>query len=202
MKKKLLILPVIFFAFALILVSCKHATDKSKKSIDFIKNLKSYSCDCTITLENDRQILEYNCKQYYDKKLGGRIELDENRILTYKNEKIYVTDLKSGTKYTLDKDFDTIFRISMVGEYVRLMYTNEEVKTSVKNVDGIEYTVVEVLIPGMNRNLNKGKMYINNRDSLPERLEILNSNNRERVRITYRKFNPNVELNDKLFNED
>lgn len=200
MKKKLLIFPVIFFVFSLILFSCTYKVDKSKKSIEFIKNLKSYSCDCVITLENNRQVLEYNCKQYYHRKIGGRIDIDENRVLTYKSDKIYVTDLKSGIKYTLDKDFDTIYKISMVGEYVGLMYTNEEVKTSLKNIDGTEYTIVELLIPGMNRNLYKGKMYINNRDSLPEKLEILDANNKEKVRVTYKQFNPNIELDDKLFN--
>lgn len=202
MRKKLLIFPVIFFVFSLVFISCKHAEDKSRKSLEFIKSLRSYSCDCTVALENDRQILEYNCKQYYNRKLGGRIEIDENRILTYKNDKIYVRDLKSGIKYTLDKDFDTIFRISMIGEYVHLMYTNEEIKTFVKDIDGIEYTIVELSIPGMNRNLNKGKLYINNRDNLPEKLEILDFKNREKVRVTYKNFNPNVEFNDKLFNED
>ncbi|WP_027625182.1 germination lipoprotein GerS-related protein [Clostridium lundense] len=202
MRKRLLILPVIFFVFSLVLISCKYAEDKSRKSLEFIKSLKSYSCDCTIALENDRQILEYNCKQYYNRKLGGRIEIDENRILTYKNDKIYVRDLKSGIKYTLDKDFDTIFKISMIGECVHLMYTNEEIKTFVKDIDGIEYTIVELSIPGMNRNLSKGKLYINNRDNLPEKLEILDFKSREKVRVTYKNFNANAELNDKLFNED
>lgn len=130
------------------------------------------------------------------------MDIDENRRLIYKNDKIYVGDLKSGAKYTLDEDFDAIFKISMVGEYIRLMYTNEEMKISTKNVDGIEYTVVELIIPGLNRNLHKGKMYINSKDNLPEKLQIFDRNNKEKVRVVYKEFNPNAEINTEFFNEN
>ncbi|WP_125153996.1 germination lipoprotein GerS-related protein [Clostridium rectalis] len=199
MKKRLLILAVIFFVFSPMLYSCKQDNNNSEKCIDFIKNIKSYKCDAVITLLNDRQNLEYNCKQFFKKDLGGRIDLEKDRILLYKDDKIYINDKNSGFKYTIDRDFDTIFRMSLVGEYIHLMYTNEEIKKSLKNIDGLEYQIVELDIPGMNRNISRGKMYINTKDCLPEKLILYDGSNKEKATIKYKQFTANLELEDKLF---
>ncbi|WP_315118980.1 germination lipoprotein GerS-related protein [uncultured Clostridium sp.] len=200
MKKWLWIIPVIIFIVSIPLLFYSKVSHKEEKAIDYIKNLKSYSCESNIILVNDKQAVEYNCKQYYDRKIGGRIEIGDSRVIIYKDNKAYVSDLKSNMKYTVDRDFDIIFNISMVSEYIKLMYTNEEIKISSKSIEGIEYTIVELHMPYMNRNLVKGRVYLNKDNYLPERLEILDSGNRIKVRVNYKNFIPNEDMDQSLFN--
>lgn len=200
MKRWLWIIPVILFAGIITFFFYDKVSHKDDKVVDYIKNLSSYSSESNIILVNDKQAVEYNCKQYYDKKNGERIEIDKDRIILYKNNKTFVSDLKANMKYTVDRDFDIIFKISMVSEYMRLMYTNEEMKISSKSIDGIQYTVIELHIPHMNRNLVRGRMYINSDNKLPERLEILDKSNRVKVRVNYKNFIPNEDIDESLFN--
>ncbi|MEW9095558.1 MAG: germination lipoprotein GerS-related protein [Clostridiaceae bacterium] len=200
MKKWLWIIPVIFFVVSVPLLFYSKTSHKDEKAVDYIKNLKSYSAESNIIVVNDKQALEYNCKQYYDRKIGGRIEVGDSRVFIYKDNKTYVNDLKSNMKYTVDRDFDIIFNISMVSEYIKLMYTDEEIKISSKSIEGIEYVMVELHMPYMNRNLVKGRIYLNKDNYLPERLEILDSSNRIKVRVNYKNFIPNEEIDENLFN--
>ncbi|MBU5485149.1 hypothetical protein KQI86_12465 [Clostridium sp. MSJ-11] len=200
MKKWLWAIPVVFFVISIPLLFYSKASHKDEKAVDYIKNLKSYSAESNIILVNDKQALEYNCKQYYDRKIGGRVEVGDSRVFIYKNNKTYVNDLKSNMKYTVDRDFDIIFNISMVSEYIKLMYTDEEIKISSKSIEGIEYVMVELHMPYMNRNLVKGIIYLNKDNYLPERLEILDDNNRIKVRVNYKNFIPNEEIDENLFN--
>lgn len=200
MKKWLMIIPVILLVGIMTFFFYNRVSHKDERVVDYIKNLRSYTSDSKLIVVNDKQAVEYSCKQYYDKGNGGRIEIGEDRILVYKNNKVFVSDLKANTKYTVDGDSDIIFKISMVSEYMRLMYTNEEMKLSSKNIEGIDYTVIELHIPHMNRNLVKGRLYINKDNSLPERLEILDKSNRIKVRVNYNNFIPNEEIDEGLFN--
>lgn len=200
MKKKLLILAVIFFAIIAGIFFYKTNKKPHMKSIDVLRNIQSYKCDCTVKVKNTNQEIEENFKQYYKKNVGAKLEFNDKKILLFKDGKIHVNDEKNGSKYSLDKDFDKIFKISIIGEFIRLMYTNDEVKMYTKNIDGIEYDVIELTIPGINRNLYKGRLYVEKQEHIPANLEILNVLGSKRVNIQYKDFQPNVELYDNIFN--
>ncbi|GAA0716542.1 germination lipoprotein GerS-related protein [Clostridium malenominatum] len=200
MKRWLMIIPVILLAGIMTFFFYDRVSHKDEKVVDYIKSLRSYTSDSNLIIVNDKQAVEYSCKQYYDKKNGERIEIGKDRIVVYKNSKAFVNDLKANTKYTVDGDSDIIFKISMISEYMRLIYTNEEMKLFSKNIEGIDYTVIELHMPHMNRNLVKGRLYINKDNKLPERLEVLDKANRIKVRVNYKNFIPNEEIDEGLFN--
>lgn len=202
MKKTLIISTVILFYFTLIFSGCSAKKDSNEDSLEVIKNLNSYSCECVINLKNGKSPIEYNTVQHYKKKMGSIIELDKDRIFLYKNDKIYVKDLKSKSKYKLENDFDEVFRLSILGEYISLMYTNQDVKVNEKTINGIEYDVVSLSIPGINRNIRKGELFIDKKGKYPEELKIFDERGKERITIQYKNFEGNVDIEDELFNID
>ncbi|MCR1971081.1 germination lipoprotein GerS-related protein [Clostridium cochlearium] len=202
MRKSLIIFTIIFFYFTSFFYGCNIKKYNSEDSLDVIRNLKSYSCDCIIKFKNENGLIEYNLKQYYKKGVGTIIELDKDRIFLYKNDKIYVKDLKNKSKYKLEKDFDEVFKLSILGDFIGLMYTNEDIDINEKTISGIDYDVVSLFIPGVNRNIKKGQLYIDKKGKYPEQLKIFDERGKERIIIQYRNFQGNIEIEDKLFNID
>lgn len=199
MKKKVTLLVEIILLVALIIVSgCSKKKDPNTVT-NFLKDLDSYSCDAKLEVINDKQVLDYSCRQYYNKKLGFRLDVNKERTLVYKGNEIYVKDAVNGAKYSNEKEFDTIYRLSFINEFLKYLYTNEEVKYSFKQIEGIDYQIIHIDLPGMNRNIRGAELYVNQKDYIPQRLLIYDANGRERVRVTYSSFNAEVELEQELF---
>lgn len=187
------------FIFLILLAGCGKNVRDTEKTIDYLKNLDSYSCDISMKIQNDKQIINYNGKQFYDKRYGYRFELEKNRILVYKENKIFVKDLQNGLSYDTDKDFDSVYKLSFIGEYIGLIYTNEKVESSFKNVNGEEYQIIHLDIPGNNKNISKSDLYVNLKDNSPKYLIIYDSKGREKINVEYSNFKSNPELQKELF---
>lgn len=199
MEKKPLLIFILIFVFIVIVIGCGRKNDYTEKTIDYLKSLDSYSCDINMKIENDKQTISYTGKQFYDKRYGYRFELDKSRVLIYKDNKIFVKDLQNGLKYDTDKEFDSLFKLSFIGEYVELIYTNEVVKNSFKKVGDEEYQVIQLDIPGNNKNINKSELYVNKNENLPKYLIIYDSKGRKRVEVEYTNFKSNQELQKDIF---
>ncbi|MTK12115.1 MAG: hypothetical protein F8N39_08510 [Clostridiaceae bacterium] len=150
-------------------------------------------------IENDKQTINYTGKQFYDKRYGYRFELDKNRLMVYKDNKILVKDLQSGLKYDTEKDFDSLFKLSFIGEYIGMIYTNEVVKNSSKKIGNEEYQVVHLDIPGNNKNISKAELYINKQSSMPKYVIIYDSKGKKKIDVEYSDFKVNPELQKELF---
>ena len=126
---------------------------------------------------------------------GYKLELNKDRVFIYKaDDKIYISDKNNGAKYTQSKDFDEVLKLCFVGEYIGLLYTNEEIKYDIKTINDIEYTVIDLFIPGNNKNINNALLYVNNKNMLPEKLVIYDAAGKAKIEVTYTKFLPNVKL--------
>lgn len=187
------------FAFLILSLGCNRNNRDTEKAIDYLKNLDSYTCDITMKIQNDKQVINYGGKQFYDKKYGYRFELEKSRILIYKDNKIFIKDLQNGLNYNTDRDFDSLFKLSFIGEYIGMIYTNETVKNSFKKINNEEYQVIHLDIPGNNKNISKSELYIDLKDNSPKYLRILDSKDREKVNIEYSNFKANTELQQELF---
>jgi outer membrane lipoprotein-sorting protein len=200
MKKGSFILLFIFLSFQLIFLSgCrKKAIDPNSTTL-YLKELSSYICSADIKIKNNKNTYTYSTNQTYLKDVGTRIELDKDRVYIYLDEKIYVTDLKNSLKYLMDKNVDGIYRLSIIGEYINLLYTNENIKYNYKTIDGLKYQTIELIIPGNNRNMSKAILYVDMKTKLPQKLYIYDSKDVERVEIVYNEFKPNVEIDKGLF---
>lgn len=199
MKKKLLILFLMSLTLFVLLLGCNKNVKNTEKAIDYLKNLNSYSCEMNMKIQNDKQVINYSGKQFYDEKYGYRFELDKNRILIYKDNKIFVKDLQNGLSYDTDKDFDSVFKLCFIGEYIRLIYTNEKIENSFKNINNEEYQIIHLDIPGNNKNISKSDLYVNVRDDIPKYLIIYDNKGREKINIEYSNFKSNPELQKELF---
>jgi outer membrane lipoprotein-sorting protein len=199
MKKKSLLTTILVFIFIIVFTSCGKKIDDTEKNIDYLKNLDSYSCNINMKIENDKQTINYTGKQFYDKRYGYRFELDKNRLMVYKDNKILVKDLQSGLKYDTEKDFDSLFKLSFIGEYIGMIYTNEVVKNSSKKIGNEEYQVVHLDIPGNNKNISKAELYINRQSSLPKYVIIYDSKGKKKIDVEYSDFKSNPELQKELF---
>jgi outer membrane lipoprotein-sorting protein len=199
MRRKLLILFAVFFMISTMISGCDKKSENPNEVTNFLKDLSGYSTDFTMEFKNDKQTLNYEGKQFYSKTLGYRMELGQDRIFIYKNDKIYVNDVKSGLKYTTDQEFDYLYRISFIKEYLKMLYTNEEIKYDFKDVNGIKYQLIELIVPGGNRETSKAVMYVNMKNNFPEKVLIYDINNNEKIKITYSNFVANPELSEDLF---
>lgn len=200
MKKTLLI----FLSISLILCStflsaCRGKVKDPNKVTNKLKDLESYSSDVHINVNNDKQKLTYVGKQYYLRGAGSRLELEKQRVFLFKDDNIYVTDLSNGLKYSTLENAQDIFKLSFIGEYVNLLYTNEVIKYSYKTEDNNKYLLIELIIPGNNRNMSKGILYVKESNNLPEKIIICDAKGKENVEITYENFAPNSKLETELF---
>ncbi|MBC8060620.1 MAG: hypothetical protein H7Y18_08135 [Clostridiaceae bacterium] len=200
MKKNSLILLFIFFSIQIIFLSgCRKKNIDPSSTTMYLKGLSSYSCSADIKIKNDRDTYTYSTNQIYSKTLGTRIELGKDRVYIYLEDKIYVTDLQNKLKYLMDKDVDGIYKLSIIEEYINLLYSNENIKYNSKNIDGQEYQTIELEIPGNNRNMSRAIFYVNIKSKSPYKLFIYDSKEKERVEILYNDFKPNIEINKALF---
>jgi len=168
MKKCALLLLCFLLMLSSMLTSCDKRPRDTNDITTYLKNMDSYTTEMNMDVKNDKQTINYKAKQSYLRGGGYKLELNKNRVFIYKNDnKIYVSDKNSGTKYVQSKDFDEVFKLSFIGEYIGLLYTNEEIKYVTKTINNIEYTVIELLIPGNNKNINKALLYVNNKSMLP-----------------------------------
>ena len=196
MKKNiLLLLSLLLILSSVLLTSCGKKPKDTNDITTFLKNMESYTTEMNMDVKNDKQKINYKARQSYLQGGGYKLELNNDRVFIYKNDdNIYISDKNNGTKYVQSKDFDEVLKLSFIGEYIGLLYTNEEIKYVIKNINDIEYTVIDLFIPGSNKNINNALMYVNTKTMLPERLVIYDIKGKEKIEITYTKFLPNAKI--------
>lgn len=199
MKKKLLILLVICLGTFLSLLGCGKKQVDPNEAIQFLKELDSYTCNLDININNSKQEINIMCKQYYDKRYGNRLNIGNDRVLIYRDKDIYVNDIKNNENYILNKDFDSLYKLSLLQEYIGLLYTNEEIKYSIQTICDKQYELVNLTIPGNNRNLNKATMYIDLENKFPDKIIISDIKGNEIINFVYKNFIPNTELEKTIF---
>ncbi|AYD41400.1 hypothetical protein D4Z93_02000 [Clostridium fermenticellae] len=152
-----------------------------------------------MSMKNDKQTVTYSGKQFYDKTYGLRFNLGNNRIYIYKDENVFVKDLKSNNEYTTRKDSDSIFKLSFVAYYITLLYTDENIKNSFKKLNNEEYQIVSLDIPGNNKNVSSADLYIRLSDKVPKYLYVYGLKGKENIKVEYLSFDPNRKLSKRIF---
>ncbi len=192
MKKALLLLLLAFvFLISFGCGGCRKRQLNPEEIVDKLKDLKSYSCEINIKVKNSRQILEYSCRELYCRGAGYKVELGGDRVFLYKGDKIYVEDLKNGTKYVLNRDFDQVFKYSFIGDYIGLLYSNEKIIYTTRTETGVNYLGIGLVLPGSNRNLSSAVLYVEEKTAVPKNVVIYDGRNRETVEIVYSDFEIN-----------
>ncbi|MCY6354564.1 germination lipoprotein GerS-related protein [Clostridium sp. ZS2-4] len=199
MRRKLAVLFTIGILILVGMCGCVKKKANPDKVVQFLKDLHSYACDLDIHLKNDKQEIKLECKQFYDEKYGHRLELGDERILIYQKNDILISDLNNHMEYTTDKNFDSVYKLSFLQEYIGLLYTDEEIRYSVQTICDKQYQLIHLIIPGNNRNLDKAIMYVNLENKLPEKVVICDIKGNEVISFIYRNFNPNLKIEKQIF---
>ena len=203
MKKPLVVLFCIVFIFTAIQISgCGIREEDKHDAIGYFKALNSYSVHTDIEVKNDKQTTNYSARQIYSIGLGYRLELNKDIVMLYKDDKIYVADLKNKQKYITDKKFDDVYRLSFLGEFIGLLYTNENIDCSYITKDYEEYELIKTSIPANNRNISYGVLMVSVKQKIPMKLTIYDSNNNERIAVSYKNFKAGADVDKSLFNTD
>ena len=194
-KNAILCFSLLLLFSSILLISCNKKPKNTNDITTFLKNMESYTTEMNMDITNAKQKISYTARQAYLKGGGYKLELNNSRVFIYKtDDKIYISDKNNGAKYVQSKDFDEVLKLSFIGEYIGLLYTNEEIKYAIKNINDIEYTVIDLFIPGGNKNINNALLYVNNKSMLPEKLLIYDIKGKEKITITYTNFIPNVKI--------
>ncbi|MBE6058924.1 MAG: hypothetical protein E7215_01930 [Clostridium sulfidigenes] len=157
--------------------------------IDSLSEIKVYKSDLTIEVINDRETNKYEGFQTYKKDIGYKLDLKDKRSFTFKGDEILVKDKENIKEYTLDKGFDEVFKYGFIGEYIGLIYTNEELEFETETINNSEYFVITTVIPGSNNNICKGSLYYDIKNNRPKKIIIYDNKGRERIIYTYENFN-------------
>ncbi len=158
-------------------------------AIDSLSEIKAYKSDITIEIINDRETNKYEGFQTYKKDIGYKLDLKDKRSFTFKGDEILVKDKENIKEYTLDKGFDEVFKYGFIGEYIGLIYTNEELKFETETINNGEYFVITTVIPGSNNNIFQGSLYYDIKNNRPKKIIIYDNKGRERIIYTYENFN-------------
>lgn len=158
-------------------------------AIDSLSEIKAYKSDITIEVVNDRETNKYEGFQTYKKDIGYKLDLKDKRSFTFKDDEILVKDKENIKEYTLDKGFDEVFKYGFIGEYIGLIYTNEELEFETETINNSEYFVITTVIPGSNNNICQGSLYYDIKNNRPKKIIIYDNKGRERIIYTYENFN-------------
>ncbi|WP_138203512.1 germination lipoprotein GerS-related protein [Haloimpatiens lingqiaonensis] len=181
-----LMLSIFFF---LSLTACGNKKPKKENEvIDIVKSIEKYNSDVEINIVNSREKIQLKGKQTYVKGEVAKLEIDGGRQLVYKGEKIQIDDLESDNKYSVHESFDSIYKLSFMDEYIKLIYNNEKIKYKYKQIDGQEYLIVVLDLPYNNRNLNEIHLYLNYEEKKPYKVVIYSEKHEEKVNIVYKNF--------------
>lgn len=196
MKKKRFI--ILFIAIGIALVATYLVVfDKIKnigtyddyQVIEHLNEIRAYTSEVSINVINDKETNVYDGNQKYIRSKGYKLDLNDGRSYIFKGDDIQVKDEQSQRQYTLDKDFDEVFRYGFIGEYLKLIYTNEELNFGKETIENRDYFIITTLIPGSNNNLYEGSMYYDLTTCVPSKIIIYDNNHKERVIYNYSNFN-------------
>ncbi|WP_035292371.1 germination lipoprotein GerS-related protein [Clostridium sp. KNHs214] len=180
---------ILFMVLLLSLTACGNKkTEKENEIIDIIKAIDKYSTNIEITTINSRQKIQLKGKQTYVKGEVAKLEINGVRQMVYEGEKVRIKDIENKKKYSIDESFDSLYKLSFIDEYIKLIYNNEKIKYKYKKLDGNEYLVVIMDLPYNNRNLSKVNLYLDCKDKKPYKVVIYNKKDEEKVNILYKKF--------------
>lgn len=199
MKKKFLLILSVLMIFSAAMLGCRKKEKNTEELISCLKELGNYSCSFDIKVKNDKQEISYSGAQYYNQDYGYRLELGTDRIQIYKDKKIYISDLKNKSKYVAEESFDSVFTLTFVHEYIKLLYSNEEIKSSFKTIGDKKYQLIELVIPGGIRELNKAVLYVDTKTYLPEKLIVYDILEKEKLNVEYKNFVSNAKVGKELF---
>jgi outer membrane lipoprotein-sorting protein len=204
-------LTVCVLLFAVLLSACGASeADKLQKQSSYqaiqtiFVNMKTYQSEASVeyksnkgsnvydTVQKCRISGEYRVEVVGPEKVKGNITLSDGKTIYQYNTRIQ-GKISVATKESAERS--EIFLTSFIKNYLQSM----EVSVSAAKIDNEPCTVLEAKIPGEHPYLSSEKLWIDNKTKKPVKLIIYDSQGSERIIVTYKSFEYNVDLADTEF---
>lgn len=204
---------VLLLVACIVLFGCSGNIGKEDKVIQRLKNIKSYSCNAAVKVRNNKSIMKYELKHFYKKSIGFRLEVvkpDElkGQILIYRANEFLSYNPASDNTLVID-DSNQIFGYHiLLGTF--LQYYNDYEIADIGSGDYKDFKcyTYRFILANSNTYMNQAKCYINKKDGLPVKMDILDKDGNKTIEIEYTNFvlNPKIdkeifELNKKIYNK-
>jgi len=164
-------------------------TYEAEASITYISNKNSHTYE---TKQQCRMSGEYRIEVTAPERVAGNITISDGKTIAQFNERI-AGKISISTNETMERA--ELFLTSFVKNYVR----SQEVSIAVMNLDDEPCTVLEANIPGEHPYLRREKLWVDNNSLKPVKFVIYDPNGAERIVVTYKTFEYNINLKDEIF---
>lgn len=191
MKKKLLILLGVLvgvFVISIGIFTKKDSNDDVYETLAYIKGLKNYVAEFSMTIFNDKQERDYDIKEAFDKTIGTYMKIDEAREVWYLKDGVVVKDHENNRIYEPDKIDDNILQYICAHQYIKKLYTNEKVKYEYREDNKNKQLVISFEIYDENANFKNAELFIDKATGKPSGIEIYNERNDKVIAIRYKNF--------------
>ena len=175
-----------------------------EKIQNMLVNLTSFKSDASVeyksnkgsnTYETTQQCKitgEYRIEVTGPKKVAGNVSISDGKTISQFNTNI------SGRVSITTKENQERSEI-LLTNFIKNYLNSQEVSISVANIATNQCTVLEASIPGNHPYIASEKLWIDNTTLKPVQLIIYDPQGSERIVVTYKTFDYNVELGDSLF---
>lgn len=181
---------------------------KQKKSLEEVNKrllkLKTYTCDVTMRVTNNKSTMEYKMKHFYKSPDKYRIEVLapeelQGQVTIYNGHISYIYH-PGINQHLITEDFsDSVEYNSFAGSFMEHIGKADNIKISYEKYDEDECVVIEFEMPGPNRYMHIEKLWIDGSEIVPLKAEIYGSDGKTYIEIYYDSFVFNPKLEDGIF---
>ena len=187
------------FILAVIIFSRRMITPSNQQIVDYLYNMKNYSCKVEYTFINSKGEYRESTDQYYSAGKGMRVEFkdEDGRVKVYKGSDIQIYG-ENGHDYIIDTNIDEIYPLAFI-ENILNNKISGEIETVNTEWSDKEYIKISLDYSNSNKHLDKAEFYVDKKLKAPALLKVFDDSGKERILVTYKDFIANSELNDNLF---
>ena len=191
MKKWTTILVILITIFAIVIGCQKRESTKEEIYKEFQKKIvtmSSYKCIAEVEAVGNKSTHNYVFIHNYIKSDYYKLEVLEpqnlkGKTMEYKGDKVIITNPDIKDKIELPNTNDNR-QYYFVGDFIKNYLQNEDVNIKLSN----NSLVLETIIPGDNKYFAKQILYVNKESKNPEKMEILNSEEKVNFTVNYKNF--------------
>lgn len=195
----------IFLVFFLVGCGNKNNGEDYVTIQEKIMNMESYFCEANVKYISNKGENSYDIKQSVKKdgrylietispeNVQGNVILFDGGIVWQYNPKLD-SKISVGDKDKLERKEISLF--SFLENHIK----SKDISMQTATIDDEVYTILEAKIPGDNNYFSTEKLWLNNKTKVPEKLVIYDKDEKERVILTFNKFEYNKDFKDEIFN--
>jgi outer membrane lipoprotein-sorting protein len=192
----------------ILLQGCKKQVGSEfLKAQKMLGGLETYTVTAEIIVRGNKVVENYVVKQYFKYPDRYRLEVVSpgdkcGKVTIYDGQRIVIYHPQIKQVYIME-NFKEVEETGMFpGHFAKNLFSSENADYQVKKIGSDEYTVIKVEIPGGNNYRKYQVLYIDNKSTVPYKMEILDSNGNTAVTVHYKNFLYNNKIDDKLFTMD